>query len=401
MTDATMSRAWRNVWVLFLAQAVLGSQIAMIFTIGSLIGKGLAPSVCWSTLPITMIILGSTTSAPWLSNMMQRHGRRVGFWIGAAGGLLGSLIAVIALYQGNFWLFLVGSYFTGVYQSSQGFFRFAATDAAPDEFKSKAISYVLAGGLVSALIGPQLVKATQDMTAVPFLASYMVAMAVNLFGMVLFFWLDLPKGPDAETHDGPSRSRMELLRDPTIAVAIICGAVSYVLMNLVMTATPLAVVGCGYGTGSASDVVSAHVVAMFLPSFFTGHLIARFGVQRIVAAGLFILMAAGIVGLMGIQLSNFFGALILLGIGWNFGFIGATTMLVGATQPSERGLAQGMNDMIVFGGVMLGSLASGSLMNCSGGSVEQGWSMVNLAMIPLLTLAAGALVWLWQRENRA
>lgn len=398
-TPENMKRARRNVAVLVLAQAILGSQIAMIFTIGGLAGMMLAPNPCFATLPISLIILGSTTTAPWLAPLMQKRGRRTGFLIGAAGGLIGGALGAWALSLGNFWLFLVASYFTGVYQSAQGFYRFAATDAAPDAYRPKAISYVLAGGLASAIIGPQLVKATADMTAVPFLGTYTVAMLINLVGMGVFFLLDLPR-PTAAPADGPRpRTRMELLKTPKIAVAIICGMVSYSLMNLVMTSTPLAVVGCGFGTGTASDVVSSHVIAMFLPSFFTGHLIARFGAERIVAIGLAILAAAGVVGLMGVDLANFFVALILLGVGWNFGFIGATTMLANAHEPHERGQVQGMNDMIVFGCVMLASLASGGLMNCSGGDVQEGWTAVNLAMAPFLMLAGGALIWLRLRPR--
>ena len=197
------------------------------------------------------------------------------------------------------------------------------------------------------------------------------------------------------------RSRAELLKTPRIAVAIICSMVSYALMNLVMTSTPLAVVGCGFTQGNAADVVSGHVLAMFAPSFFTGHLIARFGPERIVAAGLLILAAAGIVGLAGVQLGNFFVALVFLGLGWNFGFIGATAMLAEAHTLQERGRAQGMNDMIVFGCVTIGSLASGGLMNCSGGSAQEGWMAVNLAMAPFLALAGGALIWLALRERAA
>lgn len=192
---------------------------------------------------------------------------------------------------------------------------------------------------------------------------------------------------------------MELLKTPVIAVAVICAMVSYALMNLVMTSTPLAVVGCGYDKGNAADVVTSHVLAMYVPSFFTGHLIARFGVQKIVAAGLVILAAAGAVALQGVNLENFFIALILLGVGWNFGFIGATTMLAGAHNAQERGRMQGLNDLIVFGGVTFASLSSGGLMNCAGGSAQEGWTAVNLAMAPFLVLAGGALIWLALRPK--
>jgi MFS family permease len=192
---------------------------------------------------------------------------------------------------------------------------------------------------------------------------------------------------------------MELLKTPRIAVAIICGMVTYALMNLVMTSTPLAVVGCGYTAGNAADIVSAHVLAMFAPSFFTGHLIVRFGVEKIVATGLVILAAAGAVALQGVDIANFYIALILLGLGWNFGFIGATAMLTAAHEPHERGRVQGMNDVLVFGGVTVASLASGGLLNCSGGTPVEGWSAVNMAMAPFLMLAGGALIWLMLRPK--
>ena len=401
MTDATLvhddSRAKRNVIILVLAQAFLGAQMPMIFVIGGLAGGMLASNPCLATLPISFIVFGSMTTAPWLSPLMQRRGRRFGFFLGAIAGALGALVAAYGLYIGSFAVLLGGSYLTGIYMSAQGFYRFAATDTASDSYRPKAISYVMAGGLLSAIVGPQLNKLVQDAFVVPFLGTYLAVAALNLGGMLLFFALDLPKGSRTETvaaSDTPPRSRRELLRDPRIVVAMICAMVAYSLMNLVMTSTPLAVVGCGFTKNNANDIVSAHVLAMFAPSFFTGHLIARFGVERIMAAGLLILTAAGIVALSGVELVNFFAALILLGLGWNFGFIGATTMLSGAHAPNERGTVQGMNDMVVFGMVTVASLASGGLMNCSGGTAVQGWSAVNYAMIPFLLLAGASLVWL-------
>ena len=299
----------------------------------------------------------------------------------------------------NFPLFLVGSYFTGIYMSAQGFYRFAATDTASEAFRPKAISYVMAGGLISAVIGPQLFAQTKEIYGIPFLGTYLVAIAINIVGLGLFIFLDIPKPPLRKASDPASRSYLELLKSPVIAVAIICGMVSYALMNLVMTSTPLAVVGCGYGDAMAGNVVTAHVLAMFVPSFFTGHLIARFGARPIIALGLAILGVAGIVGFMGVELENFFVALVLLGVGWNFGFIGATAMLASAHEPHERGRVQGMNDAIVFGMVTVASLASGGLMNCSGGSAEEGWTAVNLAMVPFLTLAGAALLWLALRPR--
>ena len=405
MTDMIDDRrAKRNVAVLVAAQAILGAQMPMIFVIGGLAGSMLATNVCLATLPISFIVFGSMITAPWLSPLMQRHGRRFGFVIGATAGAVGALVAAYGLYVGSFGILLAGSLITGIYMSAQGFYRFAATDTASEAFRPKAISYVMAGGLISAIIGPQLNKLVQDAFVVPFLGTYLAVAALNIFGMMLFFWLDLPKGSKETpfaTNAPKARNRLELLRDPRVVVAIICATVTYSLMNLVMTSTPLAVVGCGFTKNNANDIVSAHVLAMFAPSFFTGHLITRFGVEKIIAAGLVILMVAGIVALSGVALGNFYVTLILLGLGWNFGFIGATTMLASAHAPHERGVVQGMNDMIVFGMVTVASLASGGLMNCSGGTAVEGWTAVNLAMVPFLVLAGGALIWLTTRPKLA
>ena len=400
MTTPDDSVAKKNVAILVLAQAFLGAQMPMIFTIGGLAGQSLASNPCFATLPISLIVAGSMMAATPISAIMQRWGRKAGFFTGALFGALGGVVGAYGLYLGSFPIFLLGSLLTGVYMSAHGFYRFAAADTASEEFRPKAISYVMAGGLLSAITGPQLVKATSQAFVVPFMGTYMAVIAVNVFGAALFLFLNIPK-PPVPSHDAPKgRSRVELLKTPVIAVAVICAMVSYALMNLVMTSTPLAVVGCGFTEGNAADVVTAHVLAMYVPSFFTGHLIARFGVHKIVAAGLFILAAAGAVALSGVELEDFFIALVLLGIGWNFGFIGATTMLAGAHEPHERGRMQGLNDLLVFGGVTMASLASGGLMNCSGGNPVDGWSAVNMAMAPFLVLAGGALMWLVLRPKQ-
>lgn len=397
------SIAKRNVLVLVGAQAILGAQMPMIFTIAGLAGNSLAPNACWATLPISFTVIGSMLTATPISAFMQKYGRRAGFIAGALGGAMGAAIGAYGLATSSFVLFCIGAFLTGIYMSAQGFYRFAAADTASDEFRPKAISWVMAGGLLSAVLGPQIVKVTAESMAVPFLGTYLAVIVLNLVGMFLFAGLKIPtpKPPAAGAPVG--RTRAELIRTPVIAVAMICATVSYALMNLVMTSSPLAVVGCGFDTGDAADVVTAHVLAMYAPSFFTGHIIARFGVERVIALGLTILAGAGAVAIAGVQLENFFIALILLGIGWNFGFIGATTLLTNAQRPEERGRLQGLNDLVVFGGVTMASFSSGGLMNCSGGSVQEGWQMVNFAMLPFLILAGGALIWLWLRpqETRA
>ncbi|MEM6388832.1 MAG: MFS transporter [Pseudomonadota bacterium] len=391
-------RTWRNVGVLVAAQAVLGGQMPLLFVVSALAGQQLAPTPLLATLPISLIVFGSMTTSPWLSALMQSQGRRLGFVIGALGGAAGGALGAVGMLQGEFLYLAVGSYFTGIYMSAHALYRFAAADSAGEAIRARAISYVMAGGLLSAIIGPQLVKLTEGATATPFFASYLAVVALNLVGVFLFAFLDLPKPAPPSAADGPLRSRAEMLRDPRIAVAVICGMVSYALMNLMMTSTPLAVVGCGFGTGDAADVVMAHVLAMFAPSFFTGHLIGRFGALRIIAVGLGCLAMAGGVALAGVELSNFFIALILLGVGWNFGFIGATALLAASHSAAERGRIQGMNDFFVFGLVTVASLSSGGLIN-SGPEITDGWVAVNIAMAPFLALAAGALIWLWRRER--
>jgi MFS family permease len=395
------SLARRNVLVLVASQAVLGAQLPMIFTIAGLAGQTLAPNACWATLPISAMVIGSMLTATPLSAFMARRGRRAGFILGTMGGALGAAIGALGLFTGSFLLFVIGGLFTGIYMSAQGFYRFAAADTASEAFRPKAISWVMAGGLLSAVVGPQLVKVTNDAMVVPFLGTYLTVIGLNFLGVFFFALLKIPLPKTGVAGAPRGRSRMELIRTPRIAVAVIVATVSYALMNLVMTSSPLAVVGCGFEKSDAANVVMGHVLAMYAPSFITGNLIARFGVEKIMAIGLVILAAAGAVAMAGVDLLNFFAALILLGVGWNFGFIGATTMLTGVVRPEERGRMQGMNDLIVFGGVTLASFSSGGLMNCSGGSVQAGWQAVNMAMLPFLVLAGGALIWLWFRPKDA
>ncbi|WP_444462429.1 MFS transporter [Rhodobacter capsulatus] len=389
----------RNLIVLVAAQAFLGAQMSMIFTVGGLAGKSLATNPCLATLPLSLIVLGSVLTAQPMSSFMAVHGRRAGFILATTAGGIGAAISAHALAIGSFPLFCLGSLLAGIYMSAQGFYRFAATDGIAPEHQSKAISWVLAGGLAAAVLGPQLVKLTAQALVVPFQATYLAIIAINLAGPLLFAFLRIPAPGRRVKGQAAGRTRAQLLRDPVILVAMVCGMVSYALMNLVMTSTPLAVVGCGHTTTNAADIVSAHVLAMYLPSFFTGHLIARFGREVIVGIGLVILAVSGAVALTGVNLEQFFLALVLLGLGWNFGFIGSTAMLTAAHAPEERGTVQGMNDFVVFGGVFLASLSSGGLMNCSSGDAVAGWQAVNLAMLPFLTLAGAALIWLMLRPK--
>ena len=399
LKDDENSLARRNLIILILAQATVGNQMVMIFIVGGLAGQSLVSNPCFATLPISLIVWGSMLSANPLSLIMQKYGRRAGFLLGTLGGASGGIIGCIGLYLSDFSIFLIGSFLSGIYMSAQGFYRFAATDTASKGFKPKAISYVMAGGLISAIIGPQLVKLTSSSLIIPFLGTYLSVILLNLIGALLFLYLKIPlPRPEQNKYYG-SRSYAQILKTPELLVAIICAMVAYALMNLVMTSTPLAVVGCGFTESNAADIVSMHVLAMFIPSFFTGHLIVRFGNIKIITAGLLILSVSGIVALSGISLANFSIALVLLGIGWNFGFIGATSLLANSHAPEERGKIQGLNDFIVFGGVTVASLASGGLMNCAGSSAASGWNAVNFAMLPFLILAGLAILFLSQNNR--
>ena len=373
----------------------------LIITLTHADPDGTSKIVPHCTLPITAMVIGSMLTATPLSMLMQRFGRRAGFFFGAAGGATGAAIGAYGLSTGSFLIFCIGALISGIYMSANGFYRFAAVDTASVAFRPKAISWVMAGGLLSAVFGPQLVKLTADAMAVPFLGAYLTVIVLNLAGSFLFLALDIPKPVAPAAGEEGGRSRAELLRDPVIRVAMICAMVSYALMNLIMTSTPLAVVGCGFDKSNAADIVSAHVLAMFAPSFFTGHLVTRFGAPAIMGTGLAILAAAGAVALTGVALEQFFLALILLGLGWNVVFIGATALLTSAPTPREKGRIQGINDFVVFGGVTVASFSSGALMTCSGADAVQGWQAVNIAMLPFLTLAGGALIWLTMRPKAA
>ncbi|MEE9428992.1 MAG: MFS transporter [Paracoccaceae bacterium] len=382
----------RNIIVLVVAQAFLGAQLPMMTVLSGLAGQTLATNICWATLPVTAQGFGSMTSSIWMSRLMQRYGRRTGFLVGTLAGATGASIAACGLVLASFPLFVIGAFFTGIYASAQGFYRFAAMDAVAESYRPKAMSLVLAGGLAAAIFGTQVSKLTAELMVVPFLGTYIAVIAINAIGAILFLFLRIPTSGAKGTASGKVRGYFQLLKDPLILRAYMCAMVSFGMMILVMTSTPLAVVGVGCSRAMAADIVMAHVLAMFLPSFFTGHLISRYGTEKIVTLGLILLTAAGAVNLSGMEVLNFYVGLVLLGLGWNFGFIGATAMLAGAHSKAEQGKVQGLNDMLVAACVTLASFASGSLMNCSGNSVVQGWTAVNLATLPFLTLAITALL---------
>ncbi|MEM6677013.1 MAG: MFS transporter [Pseudomonadota bacterium] len=397
MTDATTTptlrlrdedpRALRAVGILIWGQSVLGAQMPVHIILGGLVGHMLADDPAFATLPITVSVLGCMVTAPGMSWLMGRYGRRLGFLLGALAGALGAFVSMEAIHQQDFMLFLLGSAFVGIYWSAHNFYRFAAADMASDAFRPRAIAWVLGGGLASAILGPEIVQLFGEAhEPVPHAGAYEAVIWLNLAGALPFLLLNIPV-PPRRAPTAPRRPLRTLLTAPQVRVAIVCAMVSYGLMNLMMTATPLAMQACGFDTGEAAGVVQLHVLAMYAPSFFVGGLIARFGPQPVIGAGLAMLAAAAAVAATGIELGHFYGALILLGLGWNFGFVGATSMLASAVAPEDRAAVQGLNDFLVMAFVGLASLGSGLLLSFGG------WAAVQIAVVPMIVLAAAALLW--------
>jgi len=382
-------RARRNVAVLVFAHAVLGSQLAMNIIVAGLAGARLAERPALATLPISILILGSLFTAPALSLFMGRYGRRAGFLVGALAGGSGGAVCTYALFVGSFAWFLVGSVLLGVYQAAQGFFRFAAADTASEAFKPKAISWVFAGGLLSALIGPEIVRATSTaFVDVPYVGAYLAVIVLNVIGGLGLWFLDIPRPPRVAGARDSGRPLALIVRQPVFIIAVLCGMVGFASMSLVMTSTPLAMVGHGFTAQHAADVVRWHIVAMFAPSFFTGAVIVRFGRLPVIAVGMLLLGICGVIALAGVDLHHFYVALIALGIGWNFAFIGATSLLGTTHTPAEQAKVQGLNDFLVLGLVAVGSFGSGALLD------SWGWSAVQYAMAPALLVALVGIGWL-------
>ena len=391
----------RNILALATAQAVLGSQMPMYIILGGLVGQSLASNVCYATLPISLLIVGSMVSSPVLSNLMQSTTRRLGLVVGNLAGLIGSLTSLLGIFLGSFEIFLLGSFVSGAYMASQAFYRFTATDDCEDQFKARAISTVLSGGLIAAILGPSLVKISLNLNnSVPFLYSYLAIVILNCLGpFILSYVKPIPPSKSSQgninNNDKLNRPLITIFKSPVIFVSISCSMIAYGVMNLIMTSSPIAIVGCGFGTNQAANVVSAHALAMFAPSFITGKLIEKYGEKSIVSTGMILFLLAVLIAYQGVDISNFYISLILIGIGWNFGFIGSTSLLTKNHYPSERGKVQGVNDFFVFGFVALSSVTSGWLMNCSANFSQLGWKVVNLTATPLVIFALISMICLW------
>ena len=391
-----------------MAQAILGSQMPMYIILGGLVGQSLASNVCYATIPISLLIVGSMVSSPILSNLMQSTTRRLGLLIGNLAGLIGSLTSLSGIFFRSFELFLLGSFISGAYMASQAFYRFTATDDCEDRFKARAISTVLSGGLIAAILGPSIVKISLSLNnSIPFLYSYIAIAILNCLGPFILAYvkpIPLSKSSWGNKDDNSNKTNlnrplMTIFKNPVIFVSIICSMIAYGVMNLIMTSSPIAIVGCGFGTNQAANVVSAHALAMFAPSFVTGKLIEKYGEKSIISTGMILFLLAVLIAYQGVDISNFYISLILIGIGWNFGFIGSTSLLTKNHYPSERGKVQGVNDFFVFGFVALSSVTSGWLMNCSANSSQLGWKVVNLTATPLVIFALISMVCLWIANN--
>jgi MFS family permease len=386
--------ARRNVALLAACQALLLTNAVTLIAISSLAGYALATNKALATLPATTYVLGTWLCTYPSSLWMKRVGRRAGFLTGGGFAIAGSLVATLAMGIGNFPLLCAGTFLLGTYNAFGQYYRFAAADVAPADFKAKAISLVLAGGLVGGIVGPQVSKLTIDLVEPRFLASYASLLVFTLASMAIIGMLAIPAPKEEGVQQG-ARPLGEIVRQPVFLVAAACAGLGYGVMTLLMTATPLAMGLCGYPYAAAAGVISAHVVAMFAPSFFTGTLIQRFGVLNVIVAGVVLELACVAVAVSGQQVANFWWALVLLGLGWNFMYVGGTTLLTESYRPAEKAKAQGVNEFIVFGVQALASLSSGVLVNTTG------WTTLNYFAIPALGLAGTAAVWLALRRRAA
>jgi MFS family permease len=386
--------ARRNALVLALAQALGGATNVIIYSTASIVGSVIAPNKGLATLPLTCFVLGLWLGTLPVGALARHFGRRVALHVGSAFGIASGLISYAAVMRGNFWLLLLGGFCGGLYASSMLSYRFAAADTASERFRPKVVSWVLAGGVVAAVLGPQIVIFTKDLlTPYIFAASYLGLSACALVGMGVLSFVKVP--PVVARRAEHVRPLGEIVRAPRFIVAVACGVASYSMMNLVMTAAPLAMVGCGHSVTDAALGVQWHVLGMYGPSFITGSLIARYGVERITGIGLALIALCAVVGITGLSVAHFWSALILLGVGWNLSFIGATTMVTQCYRPQERTKVQAFNDFLIFGSMAVGSFSSGQLL------AYFGWQILNVVVFPIVLTAGALLVWQLLRERAA
>lgn len=393
MIDDRVAR--HNAFVLSVAQALGGASPPIVVSLGGVVGLALAPDKGLATVPVSLLQLGLALGTLPAAYVMRRLGRRAGYMLGATLGVVGGTTAAIGIVFGSFVLFCLGTLISGFYTSYVQSYRFAAADSASPAFKARAISWVLAGGLAAGIIGPQTVIWTKDLVpSALFAASFLAQGVLALLTIpVVALLRPMPLARGAPRTGG--RPLSEILRQPRFLVAVAAGVVSFGLMNFMMTAAPVAMVDCGLSISAAALGIQWHVLAMFGPSFFTGGLIGRYGKERVTAFGFLLIGAAAAIGLSGLSVTHFWLALILLGLGWNFSFIGATAMVTDCYRPEERAKVQAANDFLVFGAVAVASFASGKLLSVGG------WETINWLVFPPLSAVLALVLWQARRPVAA
>ncbi len=386
--EATDDRlAARNALVLAVAQALAGGNNIVIVATGGIAGSILAPNPVLATLPISVMVLGMWIGTLPVGMLAKAFGRRFALQVGSAFGVLSGAISCTAMLSGSFALLLAGTLCGGLYAAAHQSYRFAAADTASVQFRAKAISWVLAGGVFAAILGPQIVILTKDVwPAYLFAGTYLAQSACAIVAAGVLTQLKIPRPHSPQTF-GDGAPLLDIVCRPRFIVAAACGVASYVMMNLMMTAAPLAMVMCNHSVGEAALGIQWHVIGMYAPSFLVGGLILRFGLRAMMAAGLVLILAAASIGVLGVALWNFWLALALLGVGWNFSFISATMLVTECHGPRERNKVQAFNDFLVFGSMAVGSFSSGALLT------SYGWAAVNALVFPVVLAAAILLTW--------
>ena len=388
-----MNSTRRNVGLLAACQALLFTNNSTLIAINGLAGLALAPKAALATLPVTCWVAGGALATMPASLHMKRVGRRRGLMSGTLWGIAGALICGTAIYLQLFWLLCLGTLVWGVYNAYGQYYRFAAADAVAAAHRPMAISLVLAGGLVGGIAGPTLSRWTIDLGARKFMGAYLTLIVVALGAMALLRFVRIPT-PSAAERAASGWPLAEIAAQPKFIIAVLSAAISYGVMNFLMTSTPIAMQICGHAYGAAAFVISSHVIGMFAPSFLTGGLIRRFGAIRVMLAGAALNLLTVGVALNGITVAHFWWALFLLGVGWNFLYTGATTLLTETYRPEERAKAQGANDQVIFLVMLVSSFTSGATITTAG------WARVNLFALVLVAIVTVALVWFASRQRR-
>jgi MFS family permease len=375
----------RTVLLLSLCQALLLTNTVILMAVNALVGYMLADNKMLATLPAMTYVIGSAVSAMPASAWMRKVGRRAGFMHGSWLAILGAVIAAIAVSMKSFWGVCLGTFFIGCYNATGALYRFAAADAVDGDNKARAISLVLAGGIIGGLLGPESSKLTKDWLSVTYAGTYLSLVGFAVIALALQSRLQLPPIA-ATTIDKPMRPLSEIARQPKFIVAVMAAALGYGVMNLLMVATPLAMSFCSHPFKEGVFVLSWHVVGMFLPSFFTGDLIKKFGALKIIMVGIALNFVSVAINLSGVTVAHFWFGLFVLGVGWNFMFIGGTALLTETYEPHEKTRVQGFNDMLVFTTMAISSSSAGFLVNA------RGWEMVNYTAIPAIAIALVAAI---------